>query len=113
MPKNKRGQGEWSYTQRKDKLWTARKQFGKKSDGKPNIKAFYGKSITEVKRKAQEYENQLATNKTEIANKTTLYEYLTNWLKTYKQLSVKNTTSDGLEDAIEVRIKPNHIANIQ
>ena len=47
MPKNKRGQGEWSYTQRKDKLWTARKQFGKKSDGKPNIKAFYGKSITD------------------------------------------------------------------
>ena len=113
MPKNKRGQGEWSYTQRKDKLWTARKQFGKKSDGKPNIKAFYGKSITEVKRKAQEYENQLATNKTEIANKTTLYEYLTNWLKTYKQISVKNTTYDGLEDAIEVRIKPYDIANIQ
>ena len=55
MPKNKRGQGEWSYTQRKDKLWTARKQFGKKSDGKPNIKAFYGKYITEVKQKAQEY----------------------------------------------------------
>ena len=113
MPKNKRGQGEWSYTQRKDKLWTARKQFGKKSDGKANIKAFYGKSITEVKRKAQEYENQLATNKTEITNKTTLYEYLTNWLKTYKQISVKNTTYDGLEDAIEVRIKPYDIANIQ
>lgn len=113
MSKNKRGQGEWSYTQRKDKLWTARKQFGKKSNGKPNIKAFYGKTITEVKRKAYEYENQLSGNISNVAKKETLYQYLVNWLKTYKSISVKNTTYDGLEDAIEVRIKPYDIANIQ
>ena len=89
MAKTKRGQGEWSYTQRKDKLWTARKQFGKKSDGKPNIKAFYGKTITEVKRKAQEYENQLSGNRMEIIKKVTLYDYLVDWLNTYKRLSVK------------------------
>ena len=113
MAKTKRGQGEWSYTQRKDKLWTARKQFGKKSDGKPNIKAFYGKTITEVKRKAQEYENQLSGNRMEIIKKVTLYDYLVDWLNTYKRLSVKNTTYDGLEDAIEIRIKPYDIANVQ
>lgn len=109
----KRGQGEWSFTQRKDKLWTARKQFGRKADGKPNIKAFYGKTITEVKRKASEYENQLAGNISNVAKKETLYQYLVNWLKTYKSRSVKSTTYDGLEDAIEVRIKPYDIANIQ
>lgn len=113
MAKTKRGQGEWSYTQRKDKLWTARKQFGKKSDGKPNIKAFYGKTITEVKRKAQEYENQLSGNRIDIVKKVTLYDYLIDWLNTYKKISVKNTTYDGLEDAIEVRIKPYDIANVQ
>lgn len=113
MKKQKRGQGEWSYTQRKDKLWTARKQFGKKSDGKPNIKAFYGKSITEVKRKAMAYENQLATNRSDNVKKVTLYEYLIDWLQTYKRMSVKNTTYDGLEYAIEIRIKPFDIANIQ
>ena len=113
MPRSKRGQGEWSYTQRKDKLWTARKQFGKKINGKPNIKAFYGKTITEVKRKALEYENQLAGNISNVAKKETLYQYLVNWLKTYKSMSVKSTTYDGLEDAIEVRIKPYDIANVQ
>lgn len=113
MKKNKRGQGEWSYTQRKDKLWTARKQFGKKTDGKPNIKAFYGKSITEVKKKAMAYEAQLATNRTDCVKKVTLYEYINDWLQTYKRMSVKDTTYDGIEYAIEVRIKPFDIANIQ
>lgn len=109
----KRGQGEWSYSQRKDKIWTARKQFGKKSNGKPNIKAFYGKTITEVKKKAQEYENQLSGNRTAIVNKTILYDYLVDYLKTYKQIAVKSTTYDALEDAIEVRIQPYDIAKMQ
>ena len=61
MAKSKRGQGEWSFSQRKDKLWTARRQFGKKENGKPNIVAFYGKSITEVRRKAKEYEEKLTS----------------------------------------------------
>lgn len=113
MAKKKRAQGEWSFTQRKDKLWTARKQFGYKANGKPNIKAFYGKNITEVKQKAKEYEIALATNRGEEIKKVTLYEYLINWLKTYKSLSIKSTTYDAIEDAIEVRIKPYAIANVQ
>lgn len=112
--KNKRGQGEWSFTQRKgDKLWTARKQFGKKPDGKPNIKAFYGKSISEVRKKAKEYEASLAENRQEIIVKTTLYDYAVDWLKTYKAISVKSTTYDALEDAIETRLKPYSIAHMQ
>ena len=49
----------------------------------------------------------------EIIKKVTLYDYLVDWLNTYKRLSVKNTTYDGLEDAIEIRIKPYDIANVQ
>lgn len=112
MSKSKRGQGEWSFTQRKDKLWTARKQFGKKENGKPNIKAFYGKSISEVRRKAQEYENQLSTNRIESTKKITVYEYLIEWLKTYKNISVKSTTYDGIEYTIK-RVKSFDIAYIQ
>lgn len=109
----KRGQGDWSFTQRKDKVWTARKQFGKKADGKPNIKAFYGSSITEVKKKARDYERLLEDNRGKEVTNTTLYEYIKNWMETYKQYSVKDTTYDCLEDALEVRIKPYDISNMQ
>lgn len=112
MSKQKRGQGEWSFTQRKDKLWTARKQFGKKENGKPNIKAFYGKTVSEVKRKAQEYENQLSANRVETTKKTILYDYMISWLETYKSISVKDTTYDGIEYTIK-RIKPFDISRIQ
>lgn len=110
----KRGQGEWSYTQRKDGLWTARKQFGKKENGKANIKAFYGKNISEVKNKAKQYEFQISGGiREDIVNRMTIYDYVSNWLKTFKYNSVKNTTYDGLEYALEVRVKPYAIANVQ
>ena len=112
MAKSKRGQGEWSFSQRKDKLWTARRQFGKKENGKPNIVAFYGKSITEVRRKAKEYEEKLATNQPTIACKTILKDYVRNWLNTVKLHSVKDTTFDGLELSLK-RIEAHPIANVQ
>ncbi len=43
----------------------------------------------------------------------TVYDYISNWLKTFKYNSVKNTTYDALEDGLEVRVKPYAIANIQ
>ena len=115
---NKRRQGEWCFYERKDGIWTARKQFGKKENGKPNIVAFYGgkgkKGETEVRRKAKEYESKLATNQTQTEQtKITLYDYINNWLRTYKAKTVKATTYDSLEDALEVRIKPYDIANVQ
>lgn len=42
----KRSHGEGSVTQRKDGSWTARIQIG--FNGKPKIKAFYGKTRKEV-----------------------------------------------------------------
>ena len=87
--KQKRGQGEWSFSKRKDGLWTARKQFGKKDNGKPNIIAFYGKNLTEVKKKAKDYEAGLACNRSQTICKDTVYSYVKRYITTYKIHSVK------------------------
>lgn len=114
--KEKRGQGEWCFYEQKNGNWTARKQFGRKENGKPNIVALYGgkgkDGLRDVKRKVKVYEEKLATNQNS-ACKTTLYDYISKWLEVYKKQSVKSTTYDTLEDTIEVRIKPYPIANIQ
>ena len=104
--KQKRGQGEWSFSQRKDGLWTARKQFGKKDNGKPNIIAFYGRNMTDVKKKAKEYEAGLACNRGQVIAKDTVYSYVKRYITTYKIHSVKQTTYDVIEDTCEIRLKP-------
>ncbi len=112
MAKSKRGQGEWSFTQRKDGLWTARKQFGKKENGKPNIVAFYGKTITEVRKKAKDYEENIKGSQSAIASKVILNEYILKWLNTTKIHSVKDTTFDSLECCLH-RIEKHYISNVQ
>lgn len=114
--KQRRGQGEWCFTECKrgnNIIWTARKQFGYKENGKQNIKAFYGKSITEVKQKAREYEKTLIVNSPVKIQKDTLYEYMLNWLKTYKVAEVRGNTYDAIEYCIESRVKPYDISRIQ
>lgn len=108
-----RGKGEWCFSQRKDGLWTARKQFGYKPDGKKNIVAFYGKSKTIVRNKAADYEKNLSDNRSQHIKKNTVYEYVQEWIENYKKLSVKPSTYDGLEDSLNVRLKPFDIANVQ
>lgn len=104
--KAKRGQGEWSFSQRKNGSWTARKQFGKKENGKPNIVAFYGKTQSDVKKKAKEYELGLACNRGQVVAKDTVYSYVKRYITTYKVHSVKQTTYDVMEDSCEIRLKP-------
>jgi len=108
-----RGRGEWCFTQRKDGLWTARKQFGFKTDGKKNIVAFYGKTKTIVKNKAAEYEKKLNENRAESTKKITVYEYVLEWMENFKKFSVKPSTYDGMEDTLNVRLKPYDISSIQ
>lgn len=112
MARARRGRGEWSFTQRKDGLWTSRKQFGKRENGKPNIIAFYGKTITEVRNKAKEYEEKLMTHQPTDLCKITLKDYIRQWLYTVKVNSVKDTTFDSLESSLK-RIEAHPIANIQ
>ena len=113
--KSKRGQGEWSFVERtgRNGPWVARKQFGKKENGKPNIVCLYGRSKTEVKNKAADYDAKLLTNQQLNVSKETVYGYVKKWLETVKRHSVKATTYDSMEDSLEIRLKPYDIADIQ
>ena len=84
--KSKRGQGEWSFVERTGRKgqWVARKQFGKKENGKPNIVCLYGHSKTEVKNKAADYDAKLLTNQQLNVSKETVYGYVKKWLETIK-----------------------------
>ena len=109
----KRGQGEGSFTQRKDGLWTARKQFGYKADGKPNIKAFYGKTKTEVRNKLKEHEKNHEVNSPDKIEKDTFEEYFSHWLYTFKRNEVKDNTFESIEYCLKCRIKPYDISKVQ
>ena len=93
--------------------WVARKQFGKKENGKPNIVCLYGHSKTEVKNKAADYDAKLLTNQQLNVSKETVYGYVKKWLETVKRHSVKATTYDAIEDSLEIRLRPYDIADIQ
>ena len=55
----KRDYGEGSISQRKDGTWTARIFLGKSADGKQKIKAIYGKTEKEVKKKLKEFKEEM------------------------------------------------------
>ena len=112
--KKRRKPGDWSFSERPGRKgqWVARKQFGKKENGKPNIIALYGHNISEVEQKAKEYDAKLLTNQLIKIPNLTVYSYVKNWIETKKRNSVKQKTYDGLEDALEVRLKPYDIANM-
>ena len=60
--KQRRDYGSGSISQRKDGTWTARVIVGTNEAGKPRVKAFYGKSEREVKKKMKEFEKELHKN---------------------------------------------------
>ena len=51
LKRHKRSNGEGSITLQKDGRWVARIYLGKNAEGKNKIKAIYGHSESEVKRK--------------------------------------------------------------
>ena len=75
--KKKRGQGEWSFSQRKDGLWTGRIDIGTQENGKRKIKAVYGKTEQEVKRKLKELKKELIKNDYQEVKKQSVRQYMT------------------------------------
>lgn len=100
----KRGHGEGCVIQQKDGRWVARIQIGKTLDGKPKIKALYGKSEPECKRKLKEYKKEITKGINEIS-KLTVAEYIERWLKTYKFNSLKPASYDRLESVFNNYVK--------
>lgn len=100
----KRGHGDGSITQQKNGTWTARIQIGKTIEGKPKIKAFYGKTEAEVKKKLREYKKEIATG-TNVVIKMTVSQYIQKWLIDYKFNSLKPASYDRLESVFHNYVK--------
>ena len=104
MSNNKRGEG--SISQRKDGTWTGRIFLGRDSNGKQKIKAFYGKTKSDVKQQLKAFKEASAKYKCNVAYKLTFAELLTYWLENVKHNELKASSYDRLEITINKHIIP-------
>ncbi|MBR1823135.1 MAG: hypothetical protein IJ779_02750 [Ruminococcus sp.] len=98
MSNNKRGEG--SFSLRKDGTWTGRLFLGRDSNGKQKVKAFYGKSKSEVKQKLKDFQEKNKEYNCSVAYKLTFAELLTYWLENVKRNELKASSYDRLEITI-------------
>ena len=102
----RREKGSGSISQRKDGTWTGRAFVGFKRDGKQNIKAVYGKTEAEVKKKLKALQKEIIKFEPQESVKLTLSELLDDWLNNIKRLELKDSSFDRTEATIEHQIKP-------
>ena len=97
MPK-KTGLG--SVSQRKDGTWTGRLYLGYTDNGKQKIKAVYGKTEKEVRKKLKGLQIELIKYDYSELPKLTLKEWLLDWMNDIKKNELKPASYDRLEATI-------------
>jgi len=102
----KRDYGSGSISKRADGTWTARIQLGPGADGKNKVKAFYGKTEAEVKKKLKDYKAEAAKNDYINVKKDTIAHFFTEWLENTKRNELKDTSYDRLEVTVNNQIIP-------
>ena len=107
-----RDYGSGSVSQRKDGTWTARIRIGTKEDGKPIVKAFYGHTQSEVKKKLRDFNKSAEANVPSTVRKQTVGMYMTEWLETNKINTLKPKSYDRLETTVKKQVLP-HIGRMQ
>lgn len=110
--KKRRDKGDGCVSQRTDGTWTARIRIGLTPEGKPKIKAFYGKTEREVKRKLKEFEKELHKNDGTIVQRNTVEAFMLNWLYSVKSNELKPKSFDRLEQTLTYQVIP-YIGNLQ
>lgn len=110
--KQRRDYGTGSISQRADGTWTARMIIGVNEKGKPRIKALYGKSEREVKKKLKEFQKEFYKNDQTIVQKNTVESYMLNWLHTNKRNTLKPKSYDRLEQTLTYQVIP-YIGHLQ
>ena len=85
---NRRSAGEGNISQRANGTWTARLQLGIKEDGKPKVKAFYGKTRKEVAEKLADYRELTRSGYTND-DMPEFQTYITAWLYNVKANELK------------------------
>ena len=70
--RKRRDKGDGCISQLKDGRWTSRMRVGLTPEGKPKIKAFYGKTEAEVKKKLKEFQKELHKNDGAVVQRNTV-----------------------------------------
>lgn len=102
----RRDYGSGSISQRKDGTWTARLIIGTNANGRPKIKALYGKTEREVKRKLKDFQIEFYRNDQTMVVKNTVAYYVKNWLYNKKANELKDKSFDRLEQTVLYQVIP-------
>lgn len=99
--------GAGSIRQRADGTWEARITIGADpGTGKPDRKSVYGKTQAEVRKKMTVIQRAVDAGTYQAPDKTTVSEWLNEWMKTFCAAKVKPLTYSSYDVAIKNHIKP-------
>lgn len=99
--------GSGTIRQRPDGTWEGRLTVGNDpGTGKPVRKSIYGKTQKEVRQKMTATQRAVDSGTYQAPDKTTVSEWLDEWLKTFCAVKVKPLTYSSYEVAIRNHIKP-------
>lgn len=110
--KQRRDYGSGSVSQRADGTWTARMVIGVNEKGRPRVKAFYGKTEREVKKKLKDFQKEFYKNDQTVVQRSTVESFMRTWLYENKQNELKPKSFDRLEQTILYQVIPK-IGHIQ
>lgn len=102
----RREKGSGSISQRKDGTWTARTDIGYNENGKRIVKAFYGKTKGEVRKKLQEFQAERIKGEYQQVVKRSVQGYMTDWLNDVKYNELKPSAFDRLEQTCKYQVFP-------
>lgn len=104
--KQRRDYGSGSISQRADGTWTARMVIGVNEKGRPRIKALYGKTEREVKKKLKDFQKEFYKNDQSVVQRSTVENYMRTWLYENKQNLLKPKSFDRLEQTVLYQVIP-------
>ncbi len=87
--------------------WVAQVTIGKRPDGKPDRKTFYGKGRAEVKEKLKAIMDELAQGvNLQKQGVLTFGSWIQTWMDDYKKVSLRLSTWETYDRLIRIHIKP-------
>ena len=104
--KQRREYGSGSVSQRADGTWTARMVIGVNEKGRPRIKALYGKTERDVKKKLKDFQKEFYKNDQSVVQRSTVENYMRTWLYENKQNLLKPKSFDRLEQTVLYQVIP-------
>ena len=104
---DRREKGTGGISQRKDGRWQGCYDAGVKPDGKRDVRYVYAKTEAECKRKLKELRKEINSTDYVSIPKTSVKDYMNNWLVSVKKNELKPKSYDRLEQTLELYVYPN------